>query len=69
MPLTHPARWSYAAEVADREAVVRALLTVASGAFVLLGAATLVHGGRRLRPRAGRHRTIGEPIAADAREI
>ncbi|MBI0378038.1 hypothetical protein JBE27_17590, partial [Streptomyces albiflaviniger] len=48
-------RWSYAAEVPDREAVVWALLAVASGAFLLLGAATLVHGGRLWRLRSGRH--------------
>ncbi|WP_413797918.1 hypothetical protein [Streptomyces iranensis] len=48
-------RWSYAADVPDREAVAWALLAVASGAFLLLSAATLVHGGRLWRLRSGRH--------------
>ncbi|ASQ98845.1 hypothetical protein [Streptomyces sp. 11-1-2] len=46
-------RWIYAADVPGREMVVRTLLAVASGGFLLLGAATLVHGGRHWRLRTG----------------
>ncbi|AEM85476.1 C4-dicarboxylate transporter/malic acid transporter [Streptomyces violaceusniger] len=47
-------RWTSAAEVPGRETVVWTLLAVASGGFLLLGVATLVHGGRHWRLRTGR---------------
>ncbi|MFD8515348.1 hypothetical protein ACFV27_30795 [Streptomyces antimycoticus] len=46
-------RWTYAADVPGREIIVWALLAVASGGFLLLGVATLVHGGRHWRLRSG----------------
>ncbi|MEV6127121.1 hypothetical protein AB0M05_09920 [Streptomyces violaceusniger] len=46
-------RWTYAADVPGRGMVVWTLLAVASGGFLLLGAATLVHGGRHWRLRTG----------------